>query len=104
MNDIDKICRKIQKLTFAPNLKQVTGGGNGIGREICLELARCGCNIACLDLDFDAAQQLCIELRLHGVKANAYQVIVIIFVVFLFHFEVDKFLLRLLLGRCSRFV
>lgn len=54
----------------------MTGGGNGIGREICLELARCGCNVACLDLDFDAAQQLCLELEQLGVKANAYKVVV----------------------------
>lgn len=53
----------------------MTGGGNGIGREICLELARCGCNVACLDLDFDAAQQLCHELEQLGVKANAYKVV-----------------------------
>lgn len=52
----------------------MTGGGNGIGREICLELARCGCNVACLDLDFDAARQLCPELQQLGVKAIAYKV------------------------------
>lgn len=52
----------------------MTGGSNGIGREICLELARCGCNVACLDVDFDAAKQLCNELRRLGVKANAYKV------------------------------
>lgn len=54
----------------------MTGGGNGIGREICLELARCGCNVACLDLDFDAAQQLCLEMEQLGVKAKAYRVVV----------------------------
>lgn len=54
----------------------MTGGGNGIGREICLELARCGCNVACLDLDYDAAQQLCLELRQLGVQAIAYKVTV----------------------------
>lgn len=54
----------------------MTGGGNGIGREICLELARCGCNVACLDLDFDAAQQSCLEMEQLGVKAKAYRVVV----------------------------
>lgn len=53
----------------------MTGGGNGIGREICLELARCSCNVACLDLDIDAAQQLCFELKQLGVLAYAYKVI-----------------------------
>lgn len=57
---------------------QVTGGSNGIGREICLELARNGCNVACLDLDLEAAQQLCSELHQLGVKANAYKVFVIL--------------------------
>lgn len=52
----------------------MTGGSNGIGREICLELARSGCNVACLDVDLDAAKKLCAELRMLGVKANAYQV------------------------------
>lgn len=52
----------------------MTGGSNGIGREICLELARCGCNVACLDVDLDAARKLCAELRELGVKASAYEV------------------------------
>lgn len=60
----------------------MTGGSNGIGREICLELARFGCNIACLDLDLDAAKQLCNEIRQLGVKANAYKVIIIITSIF----------------------
>lgn len=55
-------------------LAAVTGGSNGIGREICLELARNGCNVACLDLDLDAAEKLCVDMRAMGVKANAYQV------------------------------
>lgn len=52
----------------------MTGSGNGIGREISLELARSGCNVACLDLDLDAAEKLCAEMRALGVKAKAYQV------------------------------
>ncbi|XP_055311358.1 uncharacterized oxidoreductase YoxD-like [Sitodiplosis mosellana] len=55
-------------------LAAVTGGSNGIGREICLELARNGCNVACLDLDLDAAEKLCAEMRAMGVKANPYHV------------------------------
>lgn len=56
------------------SLSQVTGGSNGIGREICLELARCGCNVAILDVDLDAAHRVCNELRAIGVEANAYKV------------------------------
>ncbi|XP_031626085.1 17-beta-hydroxysteroid dehydrogenase 13-like [Contarinia nasturtii] len=55
-------------------LAVVTGGSNGIGREICLELARSGCNVACLDVDFQAAEKLCIELKRLGVNAKGYQV------------------------------
>lgn len=76
----------MQKIKLVPfdigigiNLKidfnfQVTGGSNGIGREICLELARSGCNVACLDVDLQAAKKLCDELKLLGVEANAYNV------------------------------
>lgn len=54
---------------------QITGGSNGIGREICIELAKCGVNIACLDLDIGAAQQLCEELKNdYGIRASAYKV------------------------------
>lgn len=53
---------------------QVTGGSNGIGREICLELARCGCNVACLDVDLQATEKLCNELNLLGVKSKGYKV------------------------------
>lgn len=57
-------------------LAVVTGGSNGIGREICLELARNGCNIACLDVDLEGAKKMCDELKSFGVKANPYKVIV----------------------------
>lgn len=54
---------------------QITGGSNGIGREICIELAKCGVNIACLDLDIEAAQQLCEKLKNdYDIRANAYKV------------------------------
>ncbi len=33
----------------------VTGGGGGIGREICLRLAAAGCHVAVLDLDAGTA-------------------------------------------------
>lgn len=53
---------------------QVTGGGNGIGREICIELATHGCHVAVLDLDVKAAEATCIYLRKIGVQAFAYKV------------------------------
>lgn len=39
-----------------------------------MELARHGCNIACLDVDLATAEKLCIELQMLGVKAKAYKV------------------------------
>lgn len=53
---------------------QVTGGGHGIGRAICLEFARAGCNVACLDVDLEAAKIVCDELQAIGVKAESYKV------------------------------
>ncbi|XP_031626039.1 17-beta-hydroxysteroid dehydrogenase 13-like [Contarinia nasturtii] len=52
----------------------VTGGANGIGRAICIELAKCGCNVAVADVDLDGALDTVEELHLLGVKAFAYEV------------------------------
>lgn len=52
----------------------MTGGGNGIGKEICLELAAHGCHVAILDVDIGAAKITCIALKEIGVKAFAYKV------------------------------
>lgn len=47
----------IQKNSFCSTTikSQVTGGGNCLGREICLQLAKHGCKIAIADVDFDGA-------------------------------------------------
>lgn len=52
---------------------QVTGGGNGLGREICKELADKGCKIAVADIDFEGAKA---TIKMMGNSANfkAYQV------------------------------
>ncbi|MDB9915242.1 SDR family oxidoreductase [Alphaproteobacteria bacterium] len=35
----------------------ITGAGNGIGRAIAIEMNKCGFNVACADIDFEAAQK-----------------------------------------------
>lgn len=54
-------------------LALITGGANGIGREIAINLARHGCNIAILDIDLTMANKTASELVQIGVKAKAYK-------------------------------
>lgn len=55
-------------------LLKVTGGSNGIGREICLQLAKDGCNVAILDMDLCGAERTCHDIRQFGVTAIPYKV------------------------------
>jgi NAD(P)-dependent dehydrogenase (short-subunit alcohol dehydrogenase family) len=47
----------------------VTGGANGIGRAVCLELARAEMRVAALDLDATALEGLVAELQGQGAEA-----------------------------------
>lgn len=49
----------------------VTGGGNGIGKAICLLFAEFGADIACTDLSVDDAELVAGDCRRLGVKAIA---------------------------------
>lgn len=49
----------------------VTGGGSGIGREVCLRLASEGSDVIILDLDLEQANQTAKEVELLGVQATA---------------------------------
>jgi NAD(P)-dependent dehydrogenase (short-subunit alcohol dehydrogenase family) len=49
----------------------VTGGGSGMGRAICLRLARLGHGVAVLDIDGDAAEQVAKEIQADGGRAVA---------------------------------
>lgn len=47
----------------------VTGGGNGIARQVCLQLAAFGCDVAVVDVDEEAAQRTAEEVRGAGRRA-----------------------------------
>jgi NAD(P)-dependent dehydrogenase (short-subunit alcohol dehydrogenase family) len=51
----------------------VTGGGNGLGQQISIKLAKLGCNVAVVDIDFASAQTTADNLRKLGVSAQAYR-------------------------------
>lgn len=54
-------------------LALVTGGGNGLGKSIALELAKQKVNVAIADLDFPAAERVAGDCRSFGVKAKAFK-------------------------------
>lgn len=48
----------------------VTGGGNGIGRALCLRFASGGARIVCADRDFSAATRTAVEVRGVSVRTD----------------------------------
>jgi 3-oxoacyl-[acyl-carrier protein] reductase len=63
------------RMTFQDKTAIVTGGARGIGRAICLELARRGCNIAFnYSRSMEQAQQLADEVASLGRKVSSHQV------------------------------
>jgi len=51
---------------------QVTGAGNGIGRQIALNLGNLGAKIVCWDIEVEANGKLVNELSNSGTKAYGY--------------------------------
>lgn len=55
----------------------VTGGANGLGKEMCKKFARLGCKLAVADLDLANAEKTVKEILAKGAckEAHAYKVI-----------------------------
>jgi NAD(P)-dependent dehydrogenase (short-subunit alcohol dehydrogenase family) len=59
------------KLTMSDSVAIVTGGGSGIGREICLQLAAAGGAVAVLDMTGDNARAVAAEAVARGGRSLA---------------------------------
>lgn len=51
----------------------ITGGANGIGRQMGLNFAKHGANVAVVDVDLENAQKTAKDIRALGVKAEAFK-------------------------------
>lgn len=63
-----------QRKKINGQLALVTGGANGLGREICLQLAQQGCHVAVNDLDVTNGEKTADDLRKLGVKSKFFKV------------------------------
>lgn len=61
------------RIYIISEMLKVSGGGNGLGRGLCLKLAQKGCNVAVVDIDLKAAEKTAAEIREKGVQAKAYK-------------------------------
>lgn len=52
----------------------MSGGGNGLGKAICLKLASLGCNVAIADIDKVAADKTVSEMSRFNVLTMAFKV------------------------------
>lgn len=62
-----------EKKKITGQLALVTGGANGLGREICLQLAQRGCHVAIADLDLVNGELTADDVRKQGVKAKCFK-------------------------------
>ena len=77
---VGSVCNVVKNILFPGRTKNitgqcafVTGGANGLGREICLRLAKEGCNVAVTDIDVENAEKTALDVKLLGVNAKAYK-------------------------------
>ncbi|XP_053676982.1 17-beta-hydroxysteroid dehydrogenase 13-like [Anopheles nili] len=69
-----RLARPASKKNIAGWTALVTGGANGLGRDICLQLAQTGCHVAVVDLDETNGAQTVADIRKLGVKAYFFKV------------------------------
>ncbi|XP_035907423.1 17-beta-hydroxysteroid dehydrogenase 13-like [Anopheles stephensi] len=67
------LTRKASRKNISGWTALVTGGANGLGRDICLQLAETGCHIAVVDLDDVNGAQTVADIRKLGVKAQFFK-------------------------------
>ncbi|KXJ81671.1 hypothetical protein RP20_CCG018281 [Aedes albopictus] len=63
-----------KKKSVKDQVALVTGGGNGLGRALCLRLAKEGCRVAVADIDMISAERTAAEIRKMGLKSAAFKV------------------------------
>ncbi|XP_050098397.1 17-beta-hydroxysteroid dehydrogenase 13-like [Anopheles aquasalis] len=73
VNSIGRLFRKPEKKNISGQIVLVTGGANGLGRDLCLQLASAGCHLAIVDLDETNGQQTTADIRQLGVKAHFFK-------------------------------
>jgi all-trans-retinol dehydrogenase (NAD+) len=79
MHDVYKYFKRFfqerpQPDKIANQLALVTGGGNGLGRSLCYRLAREKCDLAIVDIDYNAARKTANEISEEfNVLCKAYQ-------------------------------
>ena len=57
------------KIDFTGKVALVTGGGSGIGRAICLEFAKAGASVVCVDIDQNAGEETISLVNKEGAKS-----------------------------------
>ncbi|XP_049545422.1 17-beta-hydroxysteroid dehydrogenase 13-like [Anopheles darlingi] len=70
---IGRLFRKAEKKSIVGQTALVTGGANGLGRDLCLQLASAGCHVAVVDLDESNGKQTTADIRRLGVKAHFFK-------------------------------
>lgn len=63
-----------KKKSVKGQIALVTGGGNGLGKALCMRLAKEGCHVAVADIDVIAAERTADEIRKLGNKSQAFKV------------------------------